>query len=109
MISFASDVTVDVSGARPDSVTPPELRAGGTTCMGEAIHIALDVVESKTAHFFNQGIPQNVPMIFLLTDGIPTDSIDSAKQRIQQLATQGKVSFFAVGVNGADMTVLNEL
>jgi len=109
LVSFGSDVTVEYQGLLPKDVTPPELRASGTTRMGAAIHTSLDIIEKQVEYYKSLAIPQNIPIAILLTDGLPTDSIDSARERIHQMEQRGKLHFFAIGVNGADMATLDSL
>ena len=45
----------------------------------------------------------------MITDGAPTDDISNAKTLIRQREDTGRLKFFSVGVNGADMGVLKSL
>lgn len=92
-----------------DSFHAPELRAEGATPMGEAINAGLDLVEQRKRIFREQGISYYRPWVFLITDGAPTDNWKPAAQRVSA-GEEGKAfSFFAVGVEGADMGVLGQI
>lgn len=92
-----------------DHFTPPKLKAKGVTPMGEAIECALDRLEARKATYKASGIQYYRPWVFLITDGAPTDNWESAAQRVSQAETQRKLSFFAVGVQGADMKTLRQI
>lgn len=47
--------------------------------------------------------------MFLITDGAPSDSWQLAAQRLRQAEAQSRLSFFAVGVKGADMNILKQI
>jgi uncharacterized protein YegL len=52
------------------------------------------------------------PWIFMITDGAPTESdqeVQSAGQRVREAETNKRLSFFAVGVEGADMEKLRSI
>ena len=53
--------------------TPPTLTAGGVTPMFEAIRTAIDLSERRKAELDDEGIQRFRPLIFMLTDGGPTD------------------------------------
>ena len=60
----------------------------------------------------NEGVAYNRPLIWLLTDGEPTDMNvgDDTWNSIQSQLEQNKsFEFFAMGVGGADMETLNQL
>ncbi|MFM7790589.1 MAG: vWA domain-containing protein, partial [Microcystis panniformis] len=85
-----------------DQFTPPTLSAGDLPPMGEAIELALDLVEDRKAIYRNNGIQYYRPWIFLITDGAPTDQWNLAAQRVKQAEAENRVLFFSVGVQGAD-------
>lgn len=94
-----------------DQFQVPVLEANGLTPMGEAIDYALDLLESRKATYRNNGVQYYRPWIFLITDGAPNrDSPwQQAAQRLKTAEAQRKLSFFAVGVQGADMNTLQQI
>lgn len=92
-----------------DSFTPPQLLADGVTPIGQAIDYALDLLETRKATYKENGIQYYRPWVFLITDGAPTDSWQRAARRIREGEANGKFSFFAVGVEGADMNTLKQI
>jgi len=92
-----------------DQFVPPQLQAEDLTPMGEAINYALDILENRKADYINNGIQYYRPWVFLITDGSPTDTWQPAAQRVQKGENDKKFSFFAVGVQGADMGILSQI
>src|SRR5262249_47156928 len=74
----------------------PQLATGGYTPMGEAIHIALDLIAGRKEEYKRNGIAYYRPWVFLVTDGYPTDSWSSSAQRVHEESARGGVVFFAV-------------
>lgn len=94
-----------------DQLNPPHLVANGLTPMGEAISFALDLLESRKVTYRANGIQYYRPWVFLITDGAPNPGSpwQQAAQRVQMAEQQRKLSFFAVGVQGADMNTLSQV
>lgn len=95
--------------ATVDNFTPPMLIADGVTPIGQAVDYALDLLESRKATYKENGIQYYRPWVFLITDGAPTDSWQRTAQRIREGEINGKFSFFAVAVEGADMNTLSQI
>lgn len=98
--------------------TPPTLTAGGVTPMFEAIRTAIDLSERRKAELDEDGIQRFRPLIFMLTDGGPTDDSGHRVLRpewgpmgdmLAALEAKRKLAFFAVGVSGADFECLKTL
>ncbi len=94
-----------------DQLEPTTLVAHGLTPMGEAIEFALNLLENRKATYRNNGIQYYRPWVFLITDGAPNPNSpwQHAAQRIRDAERQRKLSFFAVGVQGADMHTLRQI
>jgi len=98
--------------------TAPKLSAGGVTPMFEAIRTAIDLSERRKRELDEQGIQRFRPLIFMLSDGGPTDSQgmllskDEWRAMAAQLAdleARRRFAFFAVGVSNADRGCLATL
>jgi uncharacterized protein YegL len=92
-----------------EQFSPPNLVSSGDTPMGEAINQAIDMVAARKQTYRTNGISFYRPWIFLLTDGGPTDSWQSAASRVREGETAKAFSFFAVGVEGAHFEVLKQI
>lgn len=89
----------------------PVLEAGGNTPMGEAIELALDLVDARKKEYKANGVLYYQPWIFLITDGAPNPGSPwkTAAQRVQSQLAAKALTFFGVGVAGADMQVLSQI
>ena len=94
-----------------DVFQPPTLSPTGDTPMGAAIMQGLDMLETRKNVYKQAGVAYYRPWVFLITDGSPTDSHLAAAERVRQgdNPTKKSFSFFAVGVEGADMRKLAQI
>lgn len=92
-----------------DVFIPTSLKTSGDTPMGRAIEHGLEMLRRRKDEYKANGISYYRPWVFLITDGAPTDSITRAEQLIREGETTKAFSFFAVGVEGANMDILTKL
>ena len=86
-----------------------EFQAGGRTPMGEAVCEALDMLENRKRMYQNAGVDYFQPWLVLMTDGIPTDDIHMAVERIGGMVQARKLAVFSIGIGGeADMDTLHK-
>jgi uncharacterized protein YegL len=91
-----------------DGFQPPALAADGLTPMGEAVNLALDLLEARKAAYKSNGVHYYRPWLILITDGAPTDDWRGAAQRLQQAEKDNQVIALAVAVQGANAEVLRQ-
>lgn len=108
IITFGNSVDMVHDFATVESFSPPTLSASGTTPMGEAVNLALDKLSARKEAYRQNGIAYYRPWIFLITDGGPTDSWQSAAKRALEEQNKKACSLFAVGVDGANLDILKE-
>jgi uncharacterized protein YegL len=88
-----------------DLFQAPTLSATGDTPMGAAISQGLEMLEARKTVYKQAGVGYYRPWVFLITDGTPTDSWQQAADSVHagDNPQRKAFSFFAVGVEGADM------
>ncbi len=109
VVTFGGKVEVAQDFVSADQFDPKPLQATGQTPLGEAIMSALDLVEKRKDTYKEHGVPYTRPWILLITDGAPTDSWKKAAAALHAASRAKKVTFFGVGVQGADMVTLAEI
>jgi len=113
IVTFSSGVQVVQDFVTVDRFDPPELHAAGQTHMAAGITQALNLVDNRKSVYKENGISYYRPWIFMVTDGQPEGESDDvvlkAAQQIKDRESSKKVAFFAVGVEGANMSRLAQL
>lgn len=87
----------------------PDLKKMGVTSTGAALTKAIDAIEDRKQIYKSQGVPYYQGILLLISDGLSTDDLSSASQRLKELEGEKKISFFAVGVQGADIDQLSKI
>lgn len=116
LVTFGNDVSVVQDFTTFDAWDPKDLSARGSTPMGEAIETGVKKLEDLKSEYKSNALPYNRPLIWLLTDGEPTDMRegDQMWDHVQELLERGTAEkhfkFFAMGVGDeADMDTLDSL
>jgi len=113
VVTFDSEVRLIQDFVTADQFQPPTLATGGLTHMGSGIHRALDLIQSRKAQYRANGVVYYRPWVFMITDGEPQgeseEIVRQASQRIKDEEANKRVAFFAVGVEGANMTRLKDI
>src|SRR5205823_1848354 len=93
-----------------DQFRPPILSAGGSTAMGEAFRLLVQSIEQDLVLNTPTQHGDFRPLMFLLTDGEPTDNYHDAVQKLQALRGSRKPTIIALGCgNGVNTTMLHEV
>ncbi len=110
---YSAEIAIVTFGGRVDVMAdlaekaPLNLQAAGNTPMGEAVSTALDVLDQRKRQYQKTGVDYFQPWLVLMTDGIPTDDISEAADRVSGMVIQEKLSLFPIGVGAdADMETL---
>jgi len=109
VVTFGSVVQTVCDFTTADGFQPPVLAASGSTSMGEAIRQGVEMIRRRKDLYRANGISYFRPWIFLITDGGPTDEWKSAAELVKQGEISKAFSFYAVGVEGANMDVLKQI
>lgn len=88
----------------------PRLIAGGLTPMGEAIEVALNLLENRKREYKAAGVDYYQPWMVIMTDGMPTDNVNNAVQKTRALIEDRKLVVFPLAIGEqADKQVLESL
>jgi len=109
VVTFGSEVKTLVDFTTIGNFQPPALEANGATPMGTAIHQAIDMVAQRKKVYRSNGISYYRPWIFMITDGGPTDEWKAAADEVHKGESAKAFSFFAVGVEGANLEILGQI
>ena len=110
VITFHSQAQQVVPLTELTKFTPPPLNAYGATQMGEALDLLNQALDREVVG--NQGEQKGdyKPLVFLLTDGEPTDDWQSALQRLKVRKQQKPANLIVLGCgSGANMSVLSQI
>ena len=70
--------------------------------------LAATEIEQRKEVYRNNGISYLKPWLFIISDGAPTDSYESAAQNLCSQEKNGKFTTFAIGVENADLEILSK-
>jgi uncharacterized protein YegL len=102
-------VRIETDFQTADVFQPPTLVASGDTPMGAAIQQGLEMLAQRKNIYRQNGISHYRPWIFLITDGAPTDSWQSAAGAVRSGEGTKSFSFYAVGVEAANTEILKQI
>ena len=111
IVTFNDNVTVVQEPALPENVIIPELYGDGETALADAVNEAIDIVDARKNWYKQTGQKYYRPWIILMTDGVPNagQDIDGLARRIKADTAAKRYAFLPVGVEGADMEVLQKI
>lgn len=107
VITFGSGAKQVVPLTELAAFQTPELAAGGCTALGEALNLVCDCAAREVAKTTAETKGDWRPMMFLMTDGVPTDDPKSAIARFRGMKWGASVSC-AAGA-GADVKLLETI
>jgi uncharacterized protein YegL len=107
IVTFGSTAKLELDFANIERQKVPRIKANGTTPMGSAVELALDLLEQRKQEYSDVGVDYYQPWMVLMTDGKPTDDIKSSVKRTRNLIEQHKLTIFPIGIGEyADMDIL---
>lgn len=109
VVTFGASVEVAHPFSTAEGFTPPVLSVSGMTPMGEAMNLAIDLIENRKDEYRSNGIAYYRPWIFLISDGGPNDTgWEVAAANAIEKEEQKHFKTFCVGVEGADLDALSK-
>lgn len=108
-VPYGTQVSEPTPFTTIDKIELPDLVPMGITNTGAALTKALDSIEQRKQHYKEGGVSYFQPILLIISDGLSMDSLTEASERIKDLTSKRKLSFFAVGVEGADQEQLTAI
>lgn len=111
--AFISIITFDSSARQAIPLTDlasfqmPDIRATGTTALGEALQLVSQCIDKEVAKTTTEQKGDWKPLVFIMTDGVPTDSWQNGLAAFKQRKTAYTVAC-AAG-HAADTSVLKQI
>ncbi len=102
-------VTIESDFCSVPNFNPRPLDTTGDTPMGEAITLGIELVSKRKKEYKEHGISYYKPWIILITDGTPTDDYSLAAKKVKEGEENKSFAFFAIGVEGANMDILQQI
>lgn len=84
VISFASDANQIIPLTDVPSFQLPELEARGQTSLGAALELLAERVDAEVAKTTPEKKGDWKPLVFIMTDGAPTDNIDKGIEALKK-------------------------
>jgi uncharacterized protein YegL len=111
LIEFSSESTTLVPLSDPTTVsTVPTLIAGGTTNYSAAFNLVRQEILADVAELKHQGFRVFRPLMFFLSDGVPTDpSWLTALDALRSPEFRQRPTIVAVGFGSADPAIIGEI
>lgn len=106
VITFNSAATETVKLTELTAFQVPALAASGTTALGDALRLVAEVASAQLAKTTSSSKGDWKPMVFIMTDGAPTDDWQKGLARFRQ-EKWGVV--VGCAVNGGDVKALQEI
>lgn len=109
VIAFAGVARTLVDLEELASFRAPRLPMGSGTALGKALDHVMDEIDRQVAHPSAHSKGDWAPIVYLFTDGKPTDSLDGARARwMQRYGKHGALVAVAIG-RYADQSALRSL
>ena len=110
IITFGGNVNIVTEFTDVKNILLNKFTANGGTPMGEAINKSLDLLSERKKEYKENAIEYYQPWMCLMTDGQPTDNINTATVKTNDLVRERKLTVFPVGVgNQVDMNMLSSI
>jgi len=111
VVEFGSNVDTVAEPSLVENLTMPNLTTKGSTKLVDGVIEAIDLVESRKAWYKQTGQPYLRPWVILITDGAPDpdQDVNGLASRIENDTKDKRYVFLPIGVQGADMNILNTI
>lgn len=111
VVEFCDVVQTLVDPSLVENFSMPILTTKGTTALVDGVREGINIVRARKAWYKQTGQPYYRPWIILITDGAPDagQDVTGLAKEISQGAQMKDFHFFAIGVQNANMSLLNAI
>jgi len=111
VVEFCHEVRTLVDPSLAANFSMPKLITKGTTNLVGGIQEGINIVRNRKAWYKQTGQPYYRPWVILITDAMPDEEqdISGLSNQIREGIARKDFFFFAIGVKGADMSMLSEI
>jgi uncharacterized protein YegL len=111
VITFNSDVQIILRPTLAVNLEMPHLSASGSTRLVDGVCEGMNWARGRTKWYDDTGQPRKRPWVILITDGYPDagQDIRGLKRELQEAEEKKEMSFLPIGVEEADMKLLQFL
>ena len=111
VVSFGSDTVIERDFGLIEQEPMPQLRISGSTKMADALNVGIDMLEKRKMWYRETGQNYYRPYLILITDGAPDggQDIPGVAARLKALAADKHLNFWPIAVQGANMSVMQQL
>jgi len=111
IVSFGGGATIEQKIGRPDYMGErPVLQAMGGTPMGEAVNLALDMLEECKEEYKKNAVAYYQPWLILMSDGQPNGSpeeLGRALSRVRDLTKGSKLTVMSICIGSDGKSVMD--
>ncbi|MCB9078363.1 MAG: VWA domain-containing protein [Anaerolineaceae bacterium] len=100
VITFDSQAKMVMPLTELTQFNPPNLNAGGTTSLGAALHLLGSSLDRDIVSNSSNRKGDYKPLVFLMTDGMPTDNWEHQADAIKNRTKQKVATIIALGCGG---------
>lgn len=100
IVTFESEAHLEEDFEPVDRKVKPNFTARGGTNMGEALTIALRILDERKQKYKDYGTPYYQPWLVVMSDGFPseTQELRSNIDKIREMEKSRKLTVFSVGI-----------
>ncbi len=111
VIEFCDVVKTLIEPSLATNFIMPTLQTKGSTKLVDGVRAGINTVRARKAWYKQTGQPYYRPWILLMSDGEPDSGQDIAglSREIREGMNKKEFFFLAIGVQGADMTMLSNI
>jgi len=99
IVSFSGEgAKVAVGYSKAEKIVYKKLNAYGSTPMGEAVKLSIDLLQKRRQFYKDSGIEHYKPIMMLMSDGEPTDEYLASAKLSSDMVKNNQLKIYPVGI-----------